>query len=158
MPAAAASRTGQPRPARPRIGISSCLLGEQVRYNGRHSRCRFLTDELGAHADWVPCCPEMAIGLGSPRETLRLTTAALPSTDQVSVAVDTVRLVRLLTREGSGAAACEVINDQAEPLTRYLARPSRQRVAAARVAVSVHRRTGGFTRDRPRALVQVEPI
>ena len=75
MPAAAASRTGQPRPARPRIGVSSCLLGEQVRFNGGHSRCRFLTDELGAHADWVPCCPEMAIGLGSPRETLRLTTA-----------------------------------------------------------------------------------
>jgi uncharacterized protein YbgA (DUF1722 family)/uncharacterized protein YbbK (DUF523 family) len=75
MPTAAASRTGQPRTARPRIGVSSCLLGEQVRFNGGHSRCRFLTDELGAHADWVPCCPEMAMGLGSPRETLRLTTA-----------------------------------------------------------------------------------
>jgi uncharacterized protein YbgA (DUF1722 family)/uncharacterized protein YbbK (DUF523 family) len=74
MPIPVASRTGQPRPARPRIGVSSCLLGEQVRFNGGHSRCRFLTDELGAHADWVPCCPEMAIGLGSPRETLRLTT------------------------------------------------------------------------------------
>ena len=74
MPTAIASRTGQPRPARPRIGVSSCLLGEQVRFNGGHSRCRFLTGELGAHADWVPCCPEMAIGLGSPRETLRLTT------------------------------------------------------------------------------------
>jgi len=67
---------GQPRPARPRIGVSSCLLGEQVRFNGGHSRSRFLTDELGAHADWVPCCPEMAIGLGTPRETLRLTTGA----------------------------------------------------------------------------------
>jgi uncharacterized protein YbgA (DUF1722 family)/uncharacterized protein YbbK (DUF523 family) len=55
--------------------VSSCLLGEQVRFNGGHSRCRFLTDELGAHAEWVPCCPELAIGLGSPRETLRLTTA-----------------------------------------------------------------------------------
>jgi uncharacterized protein YbgA (DUF1722 family)/uncharacterized protein YbbK (DUF523 family) len=75
MPTAVASRTGQPRPGRPRIGVSSCLLGEQVRFNGGHSRCRFLTDELGAHADWVPCCPEMAIGLGAPRETLRLTTA-----------------------------------------------------------------------------------
>jgi uncharacterized protein YbgA (DUF1722 family)/uncharacterized protein YbbK (DUF523 family) len=55
--------------------VSSCLLGEPVRFNGGHSRCRFLTDELGAHAEWVPCCPELAIGLGSPRETLRLTTA-----------------------------------------------------------------------------------
>jgi uncharacterized protein YbgA (DUF1722 family)/uncharacterized protein YbbK (DUF523 family) len=75
MPTPVASHTGQPGPARPRIGVSSCLLGEQVRFNGGHSRCRFLTDELSAHADWVPCCPEMAIGLGSPRETLRLTTA-----------------------------------------------------------------------------------
>jgi uncharacterized protein YbgA (DUF1722 family)/uncharacterized protein YbbK (DUF523 family) len=75
MATAAASRPGQPRPVRPRIGVSSCLLGAQVRFNGGHSRCRFLTDELDAHADWVPCCPEMAMGLGSPRETLRLTTA-----------------------------------------------------------------------------------
>ncbi len=74
MPAAAASRAGQPRPVRPRIGVSSCLLGEQVRFNGGHSHCRFLTDELGPHVDWVRCCPEMAIGLGAPRETLRLTT------------------------------------------------------------------------------------
>jgi uncharacterized protein YbgA (DUF1722 family)/uncharacterized protein YbbK (DUF523 family) len=71
MPTTIASRVGQPRP---RIGVSSCLLGEPVRFNGGHSRCRFLTGELGAHADLVSCCPEMAIGLGSPRETLRLTT------------------------------------------------------------------------------------
>ena len=74
MPAAVTSRRSQSRPVRPRIGMSSCLLGEQVRFNGGHSRSRFLTDELAAHADWVPCCPEMAIGLGTPRETLRLTT------------------------------------------------------------------------------------
>jgi uncharacterized protein YbbK (DUF523 family) len=71
MSTAVAARTGQPRP---RIGVSSCLLGEQVRFNGGHSRSRFLTGDLAAHADWVPCCPEMAIGLGAPRETLRLTT------------------------------------------------------------------------------------
>jgi uncharacterized protein YbgA (DUF1722 family)/uncharacterized protein YbbK (DUF523 family) len=60
---------------RPRIGVSSCLLGEQVRYNGGHSRSRFLTDELTRFVDWVPYCPEMEIGLGTPRETLRLTDA-----------------------------------------------------------------------------------
>ena len=60
--------------ARPRVGVSSCLLGERVRFNGGHSRSRFLTDDLGPHADWVPYCPEMEIGLGTPRETLRLTT------------------------------------------------------------------------------------
>jgi uncharacterized protein YbgA (DUF1722 family)/uncharacterized protein YbbK (DUF523 family) len=58
---------------RPRLGVSSCLLGEPVRFNGGHSRCRFLTDELDPYVDWVPYCPEMEIGLGTPRETLRLT-------------------------------------------------------------------------------------
>ncbi len=53
--------------------MSSCLLGEAVRFNGGHSRSRFLTDELGRHVDWVPYCPEMEIGLGTPRETVRLT-------------------------------------------------------------------------------------
>src|ERR1700739_4536718 len=59
---------------RPRVGVSSCLLGEPVRFNGGHSRCRFLADELGPDVDWVPYCPEMEIGVGTPRETLRLTT------------------------------------------------------------------------------------
>jgi len=69
------SETGAVRDpgTRPRVGVSSCLLGEPVRFNGGHSRCRFLTDELGPYVDWVPYCPEMEIGLGSPRETLRLT-------------------------------------------------------------------------------------
>jgi uncharacterized protein YbgA (DUF1722 family)/uncharacterized protein YbbK (DUF523 family) len=58
---------------RPRVGVSSCLLGEKVRYNGGHSRSRFLTDALGPYVEWVRYCPEMEIGLGTPRETLRLT-------------------------------------------------------------------------------------
>jgi uncharacterized protein YbgA (DUF1722 family)/uncharacterized protein YbbK (DUF523 family) len=58
---------------RPRVGVSSCLLGEEVRFNGGHKRFRFLTDELGPYVDWVPYCPEMEIGLGTPREPIRLT-------------------------------------------------------------------------------------
>jgi len=58
---------------RPRVGVSSCLLGEEVRFNGGHKRYRFLTDELGPHVDWVPCCPEVSIGLGTPREPIRIT-------------------------------------------------------------------------------------
>ncbi|MFG1875024.1 YbgA family protein [Sphaerisporangium sp. NPDC049003] len=57
---------------RPRVGVSSCLLGAAVRFNGGHSRDRFLSDALADHVDWVPMCPEMDIGLGAPRETLRL--------------------------------------------------------------------------------------
>ena len=58
---------------RPRVGVSSCLLGEKVRFNGGHKRYRFLTDELGPYVDWVPFCPEVSIGLGTPREPIRLT-------------------------------------------------------------------------------------
>jgi uncharacterized protein YbgA (DUF1722 family)/uncharacterized protein YbbK (DUF523 family) len=58
---------------RPRVGVSSCLLGEEVRFNGGHKRSRFLTDELGPYVDWVPSCPEVSIGLGTPREPIRLT-------------------------------------------------------------------------------------
>src|SRR5580693_1071081 len=58
---------------RPRVGVSSCLLGEEVRFNGGHKRYRFLTDELAPYVDWVPYCPEVEIGLGTPREPIRLT-------------------------------------------------------------------------------------
>ena len=66
--------------ARPRVGVSSCLLGEEVRFNGGHKRYRFLTDELAPYVDWVPYCPEVEIGLGTPREAIRLTAAAAWST------------------------------------------------------------------------------
>lgn len=55
-----------------RIGISSCLLGEKVRFDGGHKRDAFIVDTLGRFFQWVPVCPEMEIGLGAPRETLRL--------------------------------------------------------------------------------------
>src|SRR6476659_1491469 len=48
---------------RPRVGVSSCLLGEEVRFDGGHKRYRFLTDELGPYVDWVHYCPEVPIRL-----------------------------------------------------------------------------------------------
>jgi len=57
---------------RPRVGVSSCLLGSLVRFDGGHKRFGFLTDELGSYVDWVPYCPEIEIGLGTPREPIRL--------------------------------------------------------------------------------------
>jgi uncharacterized protein YbgA (DUF1722 family)/uncharacterized protein YbbK (DUF523 family) len=61
-------------PASPpiRIGISSCLLGEQVRYDGGHKRDAYLVDTLGPYVEWAPVCPEVEMGLGTPRDTLRL--------------------------------------------------------------------------------------
>jgi uncharacterized protein YbgA (DUF1722 family)/uncharacterized protein YbbK (DUF523 family) len=57
---------------RPRVAVSRCLLGDPVRYNRGHSRSRFLTDQLARYVDWAPICPEIEIGLGAPRQTLRL--------------------------------------------------------------------------------------
>jgi uncharacterized protein YbgA (DUF1722 family)/uncharacterized protein YbbK (DUF523 family) len=55
-----------------RLGISSCLLGEKVRFDGSHKLDRFLTETLGRYVDYVPVCPEVEVGLPTPRETLRL--------------------------------------------------------------------------------------
>jgi uncharacterized protein YbgA (DUF1722 family)/uncharacterized protein YbbK (DUF523 family) len=56
-----------------RVGVSSCLLGEPVRYDGGHKRDPFLTDTLGPFVEWVPVCPELELGLGVPRPAIRLT-------------------------------------------------------------------------------------
>jgi uncharacterized protein YbgA (DUF1722 family)/uncharacterized protein YbbK (DUF523 family) len=55
-----------------RIGVSSCLLGEEVRFDGGHKRSDFLTETLGRFVEFVPVCPELEIGLGVPRESIRL--------------------------------------------------------------------------------------
>jgi uncharacterized protein YbgA (DUF1722 family)/uncharacterized protein YbbK (DUF523 family) len=55
-----------------RVGLSSCLLGKEVRWDGGHKRHRFLTDVLAPFVEWVPVCPEVEVGLGIPREPIRL--------------------------------------------------------------------------------------
>lgn len=55
-----------------RLGISACLLGEKVRYDGGHQFNRYLNDVLGEYVDYVPVCPEVEVGLPTPRDTLRL--------------------------------------------------------------------------------------
>jgi uncharacterized protein YbgA (DUF1722 family)/uncharacterized protein YbbK (DUF523 family) len=55
-----------------RLGISACLLGQQVRYDGGHKRDPFLVEVFGRYVEWVPVCPEVEMGLGVPRDTLRL--------------------------------------------------------------------------------------
>lgn len=57
---------------RPVIGISSCLIGQEVRYDGAAKRDRWIVEKLGEFVEYQPFCPEMAIGLGTPRPPLRL--------------------------------------------------------------------------------------
>jgi uncharacterized protein YbgA (DUF1722 family)/uncharacterized protein YbbK (DUF523 family) len=70
------SATSEARPSSPerplRIGVSSCLLGEEVRFDGQHKRDGFLADQLSRFVTFVAVCPEVELGLGVPRETIRL--------------------------------------------------------------------------------------
>jgi uncharacterized protein YbgA (DUF1722 family)/uncharacterized protein YbbK (DUF523 family) len=69
-----------------RIGISACLLGHEVRFDAGHKRNAFLTETFGRFVEWVPVCPEVECGLGTPREPMRL------------VRGDGVRLLTVKTR------------------------------------------------------------
>ena len=57
---------------RPRLGISACLLGQKVRYDGGHKEDPFLRETFGRFVEWVPVCPEIEVGMGVPRESVRL--------------------------------------------------------------------------------------
>ncbi len=57
---------------RVKILVSSCLLGEKVRYDGGQKRDPFLNETLGPFVEWVPVCPEVDCGLSVPREAMRL--------------------------------------------------------------------------------------
>ena len=60
---------------KPRVGISRCLLGDEVRYDGGHKRTTSVID-LGACVEWIPVCPEVEIGMGVPRQPVQLVTRA----------------------------------------------------------------------------------
>jgi uncharacterized protein YbgA (DUF1722 family)/uncharacterized protein YbbK (DUF523 family) len=77
-----------------RIGISRCLLGEPVRWDGGHKRDAYLVDIFGPHVHWVPVCPELESGLPVPRPTMRLEHS--PEGGAVANGV----LVRLIIRSG----------------------------------------------------------
>jgi len=55
-----------------KIGVSACLLGEQVRYDGGHKLDRYITETLGQYVAYIPVCPEVECGLGIPRESMHL--------------------------------------------------------------------------------------
>lgn len=58
--------------SKPRVAISACLLGEAVRYDGRQKGAPELVEALGPLVEWVPVCPEVGAGLGTPREPMHL--------------------------------------------------------------------------------------
>ncbi|MCH8039966.1 MAG: DUF1722 domain-containing protein [Nitrospinae bacterium] len=93
--------TPEGQPVRPvRIGISRCLLGEQVRYDGGHKREAFLVEVLGRFVEWVPICPEVEAGFGTPREPMRLMGDPQdPRLTTIRTGIDhTVRMTRFANR------------------------------------------------------------
>src|SRR5438876_5007284 len=86
-----------------RLGISACLLGQAVRYDGGHKRDPFLAETLGRFVEWVPVCPEVELGLGVPREPIRLEgDAAAP---RLVAAKSRRDLTRAMTRLARARAA-----------------------------------------------------
>ena len=65
--------SGSTAPPKPKVGVSSCLIGNTVRYDGGHKNNRYITGTLGNYIDLVAWCPEAAAGLGTPRKPIRLT-------------------------------------------------------------------------------------
>lgn len=82
-------------PRLPRIGISRCLLGDEVRHDGGHKRDAFLVSTFGQFVEWVPVCPEVEVGMGTPREAIRLVASA----DGVPSGTQPVRLLGVKSRE-----------------------------------------------------------
>jgi uncharacterized protein YbgA (DUF1722 family)/uncharacterized protein YbbK (DUF523 family) len=82
--------------AKIKLGISSCLLGEKVRFDGGHKLDHFITDTLGKYVEFVPVCPEVECGLGIPREAMHL--AASPEgTRLVTIRTQVDYTERMLT-------------------------------------------------------------
>lgn len=123
-----------------RIGISSCLLGEPVRYNGGHKRDRYINEVLSEYFDYVPYCPEVAIGLGVPRATIRLQAgAAGPRAIQPDAAGRDV--TDELARYGRSVAAADA------SLSGYIFKARSPSCGPARV--KVHERNGSPSGSAP---------
>lgn len=85
---------------RPRIGISSCLLGQPVRFDAGHKRDVFLVETFGEHVEWLPVCPEVEAGFGTPRESMRLVLIE-PQVRERGERYDPARIALVLNTQGT---------------------------------------------------------
>jgi len=96
--------TPRPDPDPIRVGISSCLLGQEVRYDGGHKLDAYASGVIGRYVDWVPVCPEVEMGLGVPREALRLVgDAVAPRLVTITTGVDHTERMRTWARARAAA-------------------------------------------------------
>ena len=112
-----------------RIGISACLLGEKVRFDGGHKQDPFLSGTFGRFVEWVPVCPEVEAGLGTPREAMRLVRT------QDGVRLLTVKTARDLTATLDDYAERRVETLAAEELCGYVLKKDSPSCGLERVKV-----------------------
>jgi len=97
---------------RPRVGISRCLLGDEVRYDGGHKRDALLLSSLDSIVEWVPVCPEVEAGMGTPREAIDL----VAGVDGVPARAARVRLLGAISRTDWTATMTSVAADRVRAL------------------------------------------
>jgi uncharacterized protein YbgA (DUF1722 family)/uncharacterized protein YbbK (DUF523 family) len=138
-----------------RLGISACLLGQEVRWDGGHKRDPFLNDTLGPFVEWVSVCPEVDIGLGIPRETIRLVgdpaapRLVAPKSGR-DLTVEMERYARAKLRELAALDLCGFVLKKDSPSCGM----ERVRVYEREGARAVRRGTGVFAR----ALLEAYPL
>ena len=121
-----------------RIGVSSCLLGDEVRFDGQHKRDAFLVEELAPFVTWVRVCPEIEVGMGVPREPVRLVRGSRG------------RALMLGTHSGAdwtdrmkGLAACRAEELGREGLSGYVLKSKSPSCGMERVKIYPSRETNG---------------
>ena len=97
-----------------KLGVSACLLGENVRYDGDHRLDRFIRDTLGEYVNFVPVCPEVECGMPVPRETIQL------ERDPESPRLITIGSRKDMTRQMLDWAATRVRGLESEGLCGYI--------------------------------------
>jgi uncharacterized protein YbbK (DUF523 family) len=122
-----------------RIGISACLRGQQVCFDSGHKRDAFLTETFGRLVEWMPVCPEVECGLGTPREAMRLLRA------ERGPRLVTMKTARDLTASMERFARPRVAALAAEDLSGYILKKDSPSCGLERV--KVYERHGAPTRD-----------
>ena len=129
-----------------RIGVSACLLGEEVRFDGGHKRNPFLVDVLGRFAEWVPVCPEAEAGFGTPRPAMHLVATDGADDDVSRLRLLTVRDHRDLTVPMRALAARRVAQLVGMELDGYVLKKDSPSCGLLRVKVYPAGGDGAATR------------
>ena len=102
------------------IGLSACLLGQQVRYNGGHKRNDGILNQLGPNVVWIPVCPEVELGLGVPREPIHLVRPLGPVHREALPRLLGVQSRRDISKPMRAFADARVATLASEPLAGYI--------------------------------------